>query len=1199
MSTKDNLLQAGIKHLSGLLQPYLESFEDPELKSALWESKNIQLAGGTNGPSVPDQTLANIQAYQDAIDPDLLAFFNAVDDVRKIIDSIRAVAEAHHADGGWGTADELSRQMMSELTLNYFRFRWPFVLQLMRALGVLEEKLDDHYVNRLFWHRVWAFLKDAGGYFKETFGELQTEEDARQLADALFFPTAAVVDFALGKKEVIASYRWDASPDSATPRADALADRTLSALIPMPKVGGEGTPSADVALIASMTFVPAEHGGPGMMLALGGEAEADIPVTLPLSNDAAADGKDGDTTFNLHLELDAPAGGIGFIPLAGGTTLNNFASSASVDFQATFEPQGEFRKRFLGDSKKSRLEFGKPKLSLHFRKMPDRDGFLFDLRVVFQDSAMVLAPGDGDSFIKGVLPPGDATIGLDPGIGLRRNEAGDWGVYLVGGDSLEVTLPGGLKLGPAELKELKTRLVPKDGAGTGSKAQGLSTGGSGRPATLEDQQAVAKLGVEAEVTANLAVKLGPVTAAIDQIGFRLGLDEAEDGNLGLLDLIVGYKAPAGVGIAIDDAGVKGGGFLFFDAEKEQYAGAALLQFEKITFNAVGLLTTRLPDGAEGFALLVMLTAEDFPPVDLGLGFRLTGAGGLVGYNRSVAIDVLRTGLKNKTLDSVLFPEDPIRNAATIVNNLRRVFPPTTDQHLVGLVAKIVWGANDLLTFDLGLVLEFPNPWRIVILGQMRTQLPSRKKGLIKLNLDFFGAIDFDKGEALVLATLYDSKLVRWNVSGDAAFYARWKQDPMFILSAGGFHPSFPAPPELPPVDRLMMVLSKGDSVRLTMTWYLALTSNSFQHGAHAAVLLKGGGFSVDGHIGYDTLVQFDPFGFVIAFSAGVGLRWHGHTLAAVQLEGDLSGPSPWHVHGKATFKIWRFSKSVSVDKTVGDGEALPPPPVVNPKPALLKALAEPGNWAAALPAREEMLVRLRDAPADGVVRVHPLGDVAVRQQVLPLGVSITRFGNARTSGPQRYRIDTVSLGGAGVSSQVPVFDYFSAGQFQELNAGEQLSRPSFEAMTAGIRVATDALTYGGDSSADAAHRRTATLGYETVIFREDDGTSEVQPDTYTPHPEKLEAQVSFGAAAQSSMQRSGNRRFAAVRPAQVEVRPVRYAIARTENLAAAVDLGGGRDDDQGFSAVSARLQAYVLRHPEEAGDYQVVPFYETESPVTP
>ena len=161
MSTKDNLLQAGIKHLSGLLKPYLESFHDPVLAGSLWESKNIQLAGGTNGPPVPDQTLANIQAYQNAIDPDLLAFFSAVDDVRKIIDSIRAVAEAHHADGGWGTADELSRQMMSELTLNYFRFQWPFALHLMRALGMLEEKLDDHYVNRLFWRRVWAFLKDA------------------------------------------------------------------------------------------------------------------------------------------------------------------------------------------------------------------------------------------------------------------------------------------------------------------------------------------------------------------------------------------------------------------------------------------------------------------------------------------------------------------------------------------------------------------------------------------------------------------------------------------------------------------------------------------------------------------------------------------------------------------------------------------------------------------------------------------------------------------------------------------------------------------------------------------------------------------------------------------------------------------------------------------------------------------------------
>ncbi len=1196
MSTKDNLLQSGIKHLSGLLEPYLDSFEDPELKKALWESGNVKLPEGENGPPVPDETLENIESYQNAIDPDLIAFFNAVDDVFKILDSIRDVAKAHHTDGGWGTADELSRQILTELTLNYLRFRFPWAVHIMRSLGMLEEKLDDHYANRLFWHRVASFVEDAEAYIEDTFADLQTEEDARALADTFFFPAAAVIGYLFGKRDFIAGYRWDASPDSATPRADALADRTLSVLIPMPDLGGNGTPSAEFALLASMTFIPAEHGGPGVMLALGGEAEVDIPVTPPIDSDTA-EGADG-TRLNLHVELEAPSGGILFIPLGEDTTLGTFSSSASAELKAAVEPVGDFKNRILGGSKGTRLELGRPKLSLRFRKLPDREDFLFDLRLVAQKSAFVLTPGDGDSFIKGVLPPGDARVSLEPGIGLRKGEGGDWGVYLVGGDSLEVTLPGGVKLGPAELKELKMRLVPKGG----TKSQALTgPAGDGQAAAPPDASDV---GYEVEVTANFSVQIGPVTATLDQVGFRLSLEEVEEGNLGLLDLIVGYRAPDGVGIQVDGAGLEGGGYLFFDRAKERYAGVVLLKYEQITLKAVGLLTTRLPDGSEGFSLLLMITAEGIENVPLGMGFRLTGAGGVVGIHRSVAVDVLRTGLKKKTLDSVLFPADPIRDAAKIVSDLRRVFPSMRGQHLFGPVAQISWGKDDLLTFEIGVVLEFPNPWRLVILGQMRALLPTKEEALIRINLDLFGFVDFDRGEALVLATLFDSRLVAWNVTGDAAFYVRWERDPVFILSAGGFHPSFPAPSELPAIDRLMMVLSKGDSVRMTMTWYLAVTSNSYQHGSHLSLVVKGGGFSIDGHLGYDTLVQLDPFGFIVSFSVGVGLKWHGRTLASVELSGSLSGPSPWHVRGKATFKIWIFSKSVSFDKTLGGEEELPPMPVVDPKPALLAALSSPRNWTAALPSGNEMLVTLRETPADGLVRVHPLGDLEVRQQVLPLEVPITRFGSARVRGSQRYRIDSVAFNGTAVSSRSRVVDHFAPGQFQELSQGERLSRPSFEKMTAGTRVRTDALIYGGSTANDAAHSRSTTLDYETAIVTEGPETGEAvtttQPGTYRPDESKLHVQVRFGAAAHAALRRNGKARFAPSRPAHVELQSAQYVVVRREDMSAVADDVEPFADEReawSYSEVLSHLEEHARRHREDARNLQVVPMHEMEEPV--
>ena len=87
---------------------------------------------------------------------------------------------------------------------------------------------------------------------------------------------------------------------------------------------------------------------------------------------------------------------------------------------------------------------------------------------------------------------------------------------------------------------------------------------------------------------------------------------------------------------IDAAVVVGGGYLFFDAQKEEYGGILQLEIaETIAVKAIGLLTTRMPDGSKGFSLVVIIAAEGFPPIQLGFGFTLTGIGGLLGINRTV------------------------------------------------------------------------------------------------------------------------------------------------------------------------------------------------------------------------------------------------------------------------------------------------------------------------------------------------------------------------------------------------------------------------------------------------------------------------------------------------------------------------------------------------------------------------------------
>ncbi len=697
-------------------------------------------------------------------------------------------------------------------------------------------------------------------------------------------------------------------------------------------------------------------------------------------------------------------------------------------------------------------------------------------------------------------------------------------------------------------------------------------------------------GFELEASTSGSLSLGPVMTTVDQIGVAVAIS-FDGGNLGLFGLSADFKPPKGLAIAIDASVVAGGGYLFFDPEKEQYAGIVQLQFEQLTLTATGLLTTRMPDGSSGFSLLIMLAVEDFQPLQLGLGFKLTGIGGLLGFNRTVAVEVLRRGLKNQTLDRVLFPPDPLKNAPIIVSTLRSVFPPIPDQYVLGPIAQISWGREGLLTANLGIILEFPDPVRFVLLGQMRALFPNKSFPLVRLNLDVLGVIDFDKGEAFLLATLFDSKFYQWEVTGDAAFFLRWKRNPTFILSIGGFHPAYKAPPEIPSLARLSLSLSKSKKLQLRLTWYLALTSNTLQHGARLDLRIKASKFRLDGHLSYDALIQFNPFGFIVLFSAGVGLKWGSRTLASVQLEGALAGPSPWHIKGQAKFKIWRFSKSVSFDRTIGSGETAPPLPVVNAKPALIAALKEVDNWQASLPPASEMLVTFKEEEIDfASIKVHPLGTISVRQTVLPLKTKIEKFGNARTAQKASYTISKLKLG---LTEQAidDLEEFFAPGEYQELTQAEKLSQPSFEQMEAGVKVSSaEDVTYQSEQV------RTINMEYESELILP---LRRRSPST-TPLPElDLVQEAKVGASAKRRQRQAGVNRFISeMRYEAPELQWQGYAIVNRDDMTVAeLELEEGAQAkmaEEGVNYYQARewLKDYEQVHPRKVSQLQVVPVYE-------
>jgi hypothetical protein len=333
-------------------------------------------------------------------------------------------------------------------------------------------------------------------------------------------------------------------------------------------------------------------------------------------------------------------------------------------------------------------------------------------------------------------------------------------------------------------------------------------------------------------------------------------------------------------------------------------------------------------------------------------------------------------------------------------------------------------------------------------------------------------------------------------------------------------------------------------------------------------------FSVHGYTMYDVLVQHDPLQFNAAYEAMVQLKAGSTSLFMVKLRGQLIGPSPMHVSGKATFGILWWDYTVSFDKTLARGERPPLPAPIDAGELLLVALRDRGNWSHELTASDRALVTLRAEPAGNDIVIHPLSGLSVRQRVLPLNREIARFGSARPSGAREFRITEPRVNGQGVDL-APVSEYFAPAQFFDIPDDQKLSGPSFELMAAGVRIGTDRVGFGAPVAAD--------LSYEEIIV---DSAAKPAPGTDTTSSRldaaSLFVQVQWGAASQSPIRRAGVAKY---RAAGIGVRMLeeRFAIVQADDTAKpsiATNLT--------FSEARAALQRMRRANPTALSEFSVV-----------
>ncbi len=1091
---------------------------------------------------LPAAPLASVKAYRDSVNDDLQADIEAAGNLALLLGAIIDQIESWSGTDWSGRTDTLITSLFDLFGSTYVRRRWPKLYLILQSVAIASELTGslgpgDHALPDRNGpdYRPGRFLKSFATILAFVWNPGRTLDDLDDTRDGASGSTLntgrdvsflvidglirgivaaiAVVDQTKDPfdenvlSDVIVG--WDSAAldvDSAVrpTAADLLASRMVSLAL---RHGG--TVDAE-ELKLTWLYLPRRVGTPArphqLFLALGG--------ALSIDQELNPNREQGDPAWRFRVGVKSDAGAAMLISGEGvETNLNGAGTEASVGYVATPDESGI--SYALPRSVGTRVELGGISFLLTLSAQGAR------VQAVFDNCALVVDGASADSFMRKLLGGRPYRTMFGFSLGYDSNLGFVHEFHRVAGVDATGPKPPFDSSGPAGPSTLDLTLPMGGGGALGINVLEVVLRLAGKRA--EDPDTGWAVAVGALVS--FSCTWGPVYLRVDRLGLMAAIDTmkpSEDRNLRLVDAHVDATRPAGIAISIDTKAISGGGAIYHDAASGDYFGALVLRIGKrVTLTCLGLASTK---DAQGNPLTSFILIGTIDHLGLTAGFiTLDGLGVLYASDRTMDVAAVRAALPSGKLKHLLFPADPLKNLPEMVSGLRTFFPPRAGCHIYGLLVKLTFGSSrPLLRADLALMLERDDSTessRLLVLGRVSSVLPQESAPLLTLNLDVVGEFDLDTGMAAMDAVLYDSKLFgRFVLSGAAAF--RRAPGLGFALAIGGFNPRFSPPAGFPVVPRVTVALTTGDNPKLIVEAYLAITPNTLQFGATASLYAAAYGFSLEGYIGFDVLVQFWPPHFIADFKAGVQLKRGSRNLFKVDVRGTLEGPLPLRVAGKATFGILWWDYTVGFDKTLIGGSNAVASEALDVLAELIGRLADPLSWRTVVPPAAAQLVGVRTSPAADGLWLHPLGRLVVQQGLVPLNLDrdIDRVGAFVPARDRRFRITQGRVGTTTITDFDRVHDEFPDSQFFEQTDAERLSAPGMVMREAGVGFGNDA--YATDPSLALP----APFAY-TEILVGDDGKPVVQQQPQQPSRDHVLAGLRMSAAARALTRTSRAERY--------------------------------------------------------------------------
>ena len=294
-------------------------------------------------------------------------------------------------------------------------------------------------------------------------------------------------------------------------------------------------------------------------------------------------------------------------------------------------------------------------------------------------------------------------------------------------------------------------------------------------------------------------------------------------------------------------------------------------------------------------------------------FYVTGLSAGFGYNQNLRIPNLDEVVN---FPLVLGSVDPTQ----LSDNLREVLqlllhPPGVSSWLVPqrdnywLSAGVDFTSFSVIGSRALIVVEFGREFQLAVIGRSCLQFPQTgnfKVFNVEMGLEL--VLKPEEGVFNMSAILSPTSYVLTpdcHLTGGFAFYSWFKDQPGgaragdFVVTLGGYHPAFSAPPWYPHVPRLGFNWKVSDYVSIEGESYFALTPAAVMGGGHLQALFQCGGLKAWLKAAADFLIQWQPLLYDAEISISVGASYHLNLgFCSINLSAELG--ADLHIFGPPT-----------------------------------------------------------------------------------------------------------------------------------------------------------------------------------------------------------------------------------------------------------------------------------------------------------